>query len=228
MLLKVIIVDPKYQLNVGYIARVSENFGVERLVFVKPRANILGKKAIMFSKHGVGLLRNANIVESLDRAVEDCDMVVGTSGIWRIGERLNEKEYLLEEAVKKIGSFKDKDRVIGLLIGRDDKGLNRDELEKCDMLVHIPANPEYPVLNISHALAIMLYSFRKERSENYGHIGAERPTAEEIKRLNIAFEEIIKKKRIRNRKAVRNIFAKMIRRARLNRSELHAVITAFK
>ena len=65
MLLKVIIVDPKYQLNVGYIARVSENFGVEKLVFVKPRANILGKKAIMFSKHGVGLLRNANIVESL-------------------------------------------------------------------------------------------------------------------------------------------------------------------
>lgn len=228
MFLKVIIVSPKYQLNVGYIARVSKNFGVEKLFFVKPRADILGKKAVMFSKHGVDLLRNAEIVESLEKAVEDCDMIVGTSGIWRRGERLNEKEYLLEEAVKRMKSFKNKEMVIGLLIGRDDVGLGRDELDRCDMLVHIPARPEYPVLNISHALAIMLYSFGNESIGNYGRIEPERPTAEEIKRLNMAFENIIKKKRIRNRKAVRNIFAKMIRRAHLNRSEFHAVITAFK
>jgi len=50
-MLRLVIVSPKYQMNVGYIARIAKNFGIEKLHIVKPRANIVGKKAIMFSKH---------------------------------------------------------------------------------------------------------------------------------------------------------------------------------
>ena len=228
MFLKVIVVDPKYQLNVGYIARISANFGIEKLCFVSPRADIHGKKATMFSKHGVGLLKNAMVVDSIDKAVGGCDVVVGSSGIWRNGERLNEHEYLIDQAVEKIKSGRGRNTVVGLLIGRDDIGLSRDELEKCDMLVHIPSSKEYPVLNISHALAIMLYCFGKENFRGYERISQEKPSPEEIKALESIFERMIEKKRIRNRKAARNIFMKMVRRARLNRSEFHAVMTAFK
>ena len=51
MRFKIIIVEPKYQINIGYIARVSMNFGIGKLYFVKPRAKLTGSKAIMFSKH---------------------------------------------------------------------------------------------------------------------------------------------------------------------------------
>ena len=58
-MLKLVIVSPKYQMNIGYIARIAKNFGIEKLHIVKPRANINGKKAIMFSKHAHELLENA-------------------------------------------------------------------------------------------------------------------------------------------------------------------------
>jgi rRNA methylase len=43
-MLRLVIVSPKYQMNVGYIARIAKNFGIEKLHIVKPRANIVGKK----------------------------------------------------------------------------------------------------------------------------------------------------------------------------------------
>ena len=55
MKFKIIIVQPRYQINLGYIARVSKNFGIKQLFFVKPRTKI-GHRAIMFSKHARDLL----------------------------------------------------------------------------------------------------------------------------------------------------------------------------
>ena len=49
--IKVIVVSPKYQINLGYIARVCKNFGVKELSIVKPRAKLNGNKSIMFAKH---------------------------------------------------------------------------------------------------------------------------------------------------------------------------------
>ena len=50
-------------------------------------------------------------------------------------------------------------RDITIVLGRDDTGLAKEELRECDALVFIGTNEAYPVLNISHALAIMLYEF---------------------------------------------------------------------
>ena len=61
MRLKVIVVEPRYQVNLGYIARVSKNFGVQRLFFVKPRTPLAGKRAVMFAKHGRELLESAKV-----------------------------------------------------------------------------------------------------------------------------------------------------------------------
>ncbi len=228
MKIKLIIVDPKYQMNVGYIARVAKNFGIEKLFFVNPRADLKGRKSVMFSKHAVGLLENAKTYGTFDQAISGCDIVLGTSGIWRRGERLNEHEYTVQGAMKKVKEDLRKEGVMGLVIGRDDRGLDREELEKCDMLVHIPSNPDYPVLNISHALAILLYEFAGKGFDGYERASPERPSARELDILMLTFERMTKGKKIRNRKAVKNVFTKMVRRAQLNRSELHAIITALK
>ena len=82
MRFKIIIVEPRYQINLGYMARVSKNFGVERLFLVNPRTKI-GGRAIMFSKHAKDLLLNAKVYKSLEQAIIGCDIVIGTTGIWR-------------------------------------------------------------------------------------------------------------------------------------------------
>jgi tRNA/rRNA methyltransferase len=46
---------------------------------------------------------------------------------------------------------------VALLLGREDCGLNSEELAICDMLVSIPTSSEYPVMNLSHSAAVLFY-----------------------------------------------------------------------
>jgi len=47
--------------------------------------------------------------------------------------------------------------IVSLLFGREDDGLRKEELEMCDIIVNIPTGPEYPSMNLSHAVAVVLY-----------------------------------------------------------------------
>lgn len=225
--LKIIIVEPKYQLNVGYIARVSKNFGIEKLFFVRPRAMLNGKKAVIYAKHAVDLLKSAKIYKDFGASILDCDVVVATTGIWRKDPLFN-RIYLLDDAVREIKKKYNKDSKIGIIIGRDDTGLNRNELERCDMLLHIGSNREYPVMNISHALAVLLYAFTLNGFGFYPGYKEEYADSKERKVLFSTFDKIISNKKIRNKKFVRNTFAKIVRRSQLNKQELHSIITALK
>ena len=51
-----------------------------------------------------------------------------------------------------------------ILLGREDIGLKNEELKICDVVVSIPANPEYPIMNVSHAAAINFYEIYKKVS----------------------------------------------------------------
>ncbi|MFZ3148966.1 MAG: TrmH family RNA methyltransferase, partial [Methanothrix sp.] len=50
-----------------------------------------------------------------------------------------------------------KDGTVALLLGREDCGLNSEELALCDMLVSIPTSSNYPVMNLSHSAAVLFY-----------------------------------------------------------------------
>ena len=229
MKLKLIIVDPKYQLNLGYIARVSKNFGIEKLFIVSPRANPKGNKAIMYSKHASELLKNAKIYKNFDDAIKDCDMVVGTTGVWRKAKATFNRVFLLDDAVSKIKKSSKKNSVIGLVIGRDDIGLKPEELRKCDMIAYIGTNDDYPVLNMSHALAIMLYAMKSNDFKSLDNeLPRENPGKKEMAYLFEVFDTITEKSSVRDKKAVRDIFRRIIYTSQPSRQEVHALITALK
>ncbi len=223
MELKIFVIEPKYQLNVGYIARVAKNFGIKKLYFVRPRADIRGKKALRFSKHASELLLNATLCKDLD-AASGADLVIGTTGIkrrMRFTRMLTPDEMLSYIRQRKVKSA-------ALLLGRDDSGLRREELEQCDVVVHINADSAYPVLNISHALAILLYALAQpERPRKGLNSGDEAREAEKLMLIRL-FERMISGKKIRDKRMVRNIFAKTLRKSQLTAPELHALLTAFK
>ena len=98
---------------------------------------------------------------NFDSAIEDCDVVIGTTGLWKKANINFKRAYLMEDAIGRVSRL-GKEKTVGIIIGRDDIGLKKSEIEKCDMIAYIGTDPEYPVLNISHALGIMLYLLTKK------------------------------------------------------------------
>ncbi|VVB76671.1 SpoU rRNA Methylase family protein [uncultured archaeon] len=132
--------------------------------------------------------------------------------------------------MERLSSFK-KGGTVGLLIGRDDIGLTKEEIAKCDLLAFIGADPGYPVLNISHALAIMLYLMkRKGLRTAYNEMApdAGKLDRRELDKLFEVFDGLVARKHIRDKPSVSNSFRRLIRAARPDRRELHAIITALK
>lgn len=156
----VVLVRPKEDGNVGAVARVARNFGADRLVLVAPRAPV-GPEARRRSMGGLAILRSATTVASFERAVDGCDLVVGTTDL-STGRstaylRRSVSPERLGEILRPIVGR------VALVFGPEDNGLSRTELARCDLLVHVPARREFPTLNLSHAAAIVLYAVHRAR-----------------------------------------------------------------
>ena len=155
------LVEPKNEENIGAVARVLKNFGFYNLYMVKPPGSGIGSKARSVASHARDLLARARIVSAIEEAVEDASIVVGTTskrGISRSKQlRMGAlTPYQLKERLKE----ENKDGILALLFGREDIGLLNEELKRCDMVVSIPTSPDYPVMNLSHAVAIVIYELR--------------------------------------------------------------------
>lgn len=172
---RVILVEPKFQGNVGSVARTMKNFGLTRLTLVAPPT--LGDEAMSRAMHAWDVVEAAQRVETFEEALRGCDFVVGTSG--RIPE--DEKSHLrnpidVRELPPRLATMSG---TVGLLFGREDFGLLNEELERCDLLVTIPTSTLYRSLNLSHAVAVVAYEIFR-----YAHPDAVKkvtPMSEEMK-----------------------------------------------
>ena len=80
MPVQVVLVEPAGPLNVGSVARLCANFGIEGLRLVAPRCDHLGDEARRMAVHGGELLSQASLFPSLEAALADCERVVATTG----------------------------------------------------------------------------------------------------------------------------------------------------
>jgi TrmH family RNA methyltransferase len=182
--IRVVLVGIEGAVNLGVIARTCVNFNVEELYLVKPVASI--EEAMHYAAHGRDLLSSSIIVESLDEAIRGVDVSVATSAKgYSEGDVLRQAISIgefVEEIVPKAGK-------IALVFGRESTGLTREELAKLDFLVSIPANPEYPVLNVSQAVAIFLWEIWKKQGVKPVNIPP-RATRDDIDKITSLLSEI--------------------------------------
>ena len=149
----VVLVAPKNEGNVGAVARAMKNFGARRLVLVDPCP--IGDEARKRAMHGADILDAAVTAASLEASVVGVDLVAGTTGIATSSEKKFLRIAMTPRGfAERVASV---DGTVAVLFGREDFGLLDEELARCDILVSIPASPRYPVLNLSHAVAIVLY-----------------------------------------------------------------------
>lgn len=146
------LVRPEHDLNVGSVCRVMKNFGAKELYLVEPAAG-KGFDATLFAKHSKDILENAKRVRTLAEAVKGCNAVVGTTGVLaRYGGSLKNTV-----APKKLASLCSGHGKIALVFGGESSGLSREEIQYCDAIATIPTSPDHHVLNLSHAVAVVLY-----------------------------------------------------------------------
>ncbi len=159
---KVILAEPKFEGNIGAMARAMKNFGLKDLVLVNPGE--IGEECYQRAMHAKDVLENVESYESLDMALRDLDYIVGTSGI----ESRNDRKHLRKNLSPKQFASKmaDMEGNVGIIFGREDYGLYNTELEKCDTVVTVPASKEYPILNISHSASIIFYELFRAQGED--------------------------------------------------------------
>ena len=80
MTVVVVLVEPAGPLNIGSVARLCANFGVDALRLVNPRCEVLCDDALRMAVHATPLLRQATIHPDLEAAIGDCSRVIATCG----------------------------------------------------------------------------------------------------------------------------------------------------
>jgi TrmH family RNA methyltransferase len=150
---RIVLVGPKFEGNVGAIARLMANFDFDDLCLVNPCE--IGDDAYRRAKHGSHILEGAKTFGSLREALDGCFLVAGTSGTITKGAANYGRIPMPPE--KFAESVKDYGEKIALVLGREDIGLFQEELDRCDVFVNIPSSETYPTLNLSHAAGIILY-----------------------------------------------------------------------
>ncbi len=150
MTISIALVEPKLAINVGYIARLMKNFGLKELLLIKPTFNM--NRAKVFAMGGRDLLDKAKNIDFSE--LRKFDLLVGTTAI-RGKSRLN----LIRDSITPEGlvNLFQKNSNPCIVLGRESTGLTNRELNYCDVVVNIDTLTDYKTLNISHALAIILY-----------------------------------------------------------------------
>jgi TrmH family RNA methyltransferase len=158
--LSICLVEPAYEVNVGYAARLVKNFGAKELILVNPRVNLDSCKK--FASHAADTLEDSAVHQDIDEIEKRFEMIIGTTAIRaRKPSNVSRITVTPEDGTHAVQRSLESSRPTCLLLGRDTTGLTNYELEKCDLVITIPTRSRYQTLNISHALAILLYLFNE-------------------------------------------------------------------
>ena len=154
----VVLVEPKGPINVGSIARLCSNFDVKELRIVSPKCNIFSLEAKKMALKGQRYIDNCKKFNSIQQSVADCDLVLATCG--RIDLSDDIVCHSPDVISKWISSFKEINN-LGILFGREDRGLSNSEMLFAHKIFYIKTSKNYPSLNLSHAVSIILYELNK-------------------------------------------------------------------
>lgn len=153
--IRVVLVETSHPGNIGAAARAMKTMGLGQLRLVRPK-HFPHAEATAMASGADDLLGNAEVCDSLTEAVADCVAVAGTSARQRthhwptFDARDSARQLLARSAAGPLA----------VVFGRERTGLSNEELDHCQWLLNIPANPAYASLNLAMAVQIVGYELR--------------------------------------------------------------------
>jgi len=155
--IRIVLVEPSHPGNIGGAARALKTMGLSQLAVVNPR-RFPDPQAEWRAAGAQDVLEAVHTFDSVDAAIADCHWVVGTSTRQRrIPWPLKSAEDVATDILARPESAR-----IAVLFGRETSGLSNEELQKCHCHLQIPANPDYPSLNLAMAVQVVCYELHKQ------------------------------------------------------------------
>ena len=190
----VTLVQPKGPVNVGHVARLVRNFGVEKLYLVEPAADI--SVAAVYASHASAVLDDA-VVTTFERVREENELLVATTAV-----KAAKKSNVIRRTVRpaRLNDILSSAKTSSLVFGRDTTGLTNKEIGMCDVTTTIDTVPGYKALNVGHAAAIILYMASRKGDRHRREQGRQ---AREV--FAKSFYELAKASRVPPHK-IRNLF----------------------
>jgi tRNA (cytidine32/uridine32-2'-O)-methyltransferase len=159
----IILVKTSHPGNIGSTARAMKNMGLRKLILVSPK-EFPSDKANALASGARDILDNAKVVDNLDDALKDQNLILATSARVR---NLAWPELDPTKASQKAINFlldRDKDSLIkqkvAVLFGEERIGLENDALACAHYHVIIPTSMSYSSLNLSQAVQVICYQMR--------------------------------------------------------------------
>ncbi|MFX0117162.1 MAG: RNA methyltransferase [Candidatus Hodarchaeota archaeon] len=216
------LVRPKKAENIGSVARLVSNFGFNQLILVSPSVNPADEKALVTARHAKNVLQNALVIDSLAEAVKGANLIIGTTA--RTGGDYNLRRVAIPPEMLELPGHLER---IGLVFGPEDDGLNNEEIGLCDVVVTLPAAEKWPVLNLSHAAAILMYFVSRQVFENEEE--KHRPSLlVEREILLREFSQLVKKSPFKKHKQAIQAFKNILGRGYVTGRETHTLIGVMK
>ncbi|MBW7876975.1 MAG: hypothetical protein H3C47_13420 [Candidatus Cloacimonetes bacterium] len=146
--------------NLGSVLRLMENFQAGDLFLVEARTEVTEVVA-SYACHAQSRIAKIRQFDTLASALqsEEFDLVLAmTAKYGQSREVLSLDTFAEESSLRARLSSSQK---ILLIFGREDVGLHSSELHFANFSVFIPVSEVYPVLNLSHAVSIVLYEVQR-------------------------------------------------------------------
>lgn len=157
--IRFVLFEPTHPGNIGSVARAMKTMGFSELVLVNPPEEWLCTDSRALASGAQDVLHGARLATSLEEALEGCGLVLAASARHRrIGcPEMNPRECAVELMTEA------RSKPAAIVFGPERSGLANEQLDLCNAIVYIPANPEYSSLNLSQAVQIIAYELRQQR-----------------------------------------------------------------
>lgn len=148
--LAVVVVRPLLPANLGSVARAAKNFGVRDLRLIEPAAPT-DEDSHRLASGANDVLDGIRRFPTLPLALADFEAVVATSSLrGRSRHRVLDLSEL-PGFLQGVGQSR-----VALVFGPEKSGLTEQEMSHASVCLRLPTEPDFPTLNVSHAVAVTL------------------------------------------------------------------------
>lgn len=173
--IRFVLVGTQHPGNIGAAARAMKTMGLARLVLVAPE-RAPDEVAFRRSAGAEDLIDTAAVVANLASAVADCHLVLGCTARAR---KVALEELEPPAAAQRALQAEDNGLEVAFVFGRERTGLSNEELQLCQLAVHIPSDPDFSSLNLAAAVQVLAYQLRMDWLARGGERPVVAPTGRE-------------------------------------------------
>ena len=135
-----------------------KNFGFTDLAVVTPHPPVWSE--VVSAVNATDVLTGARVCKTLDEAIDDCNLVVGTTDRTRVEEK--QTVFTPFDLSRELATA---DYKLAIVFGSEKHGLINEDLSRCHYVMSVPTQLNCPSMNLGQAVAVCCYELIRESAQ---------------------------------------------------------------